>query len=108
MPPATGSTGLLAVTVTASGLGNAVLAHCGLRRAAGDRREGEPLALERADVGIGRVERLAALVGRDAADERACADGGATGQESHGLGQPCRSYPDAESTGSVTPTMLPF
>ena len=87
-PPATGSTGLLAVTVTARGLGNAVSSDRGLWRAPGHQRDGEPMALERADVGIGRIKRFAALVGRDSAHERACADGGATGQESHGLGLP--------------------
>ena len=49
-PPSTGSTGLLAVTVTASGLANDVPMAVGLRRAAGDGREGEALALEGADV----------------------------------------------------------
>ena len=47
-PPSTGSTELLAVTVTASGLANArSAAVCG---AAGDGRSGEALALEGADV----------------------------------------------------------
>ena len=49
-PPSTGSTGLLAVTVTASGLANAVPTMRRLRRAAGDGRDREALALEGADV----------------------------------------------------------
>ena len=61
-PPSTGSTGLLAVTVTASGLANGVPICRSLRGAAGDRREGEALALEGADVhgadgGPGRAGR---------------------------------------------------
>ena len=64
-PPSTGSTGLLAATVTASGLANASADGGGLGGAAGDGGEREPLALEGADVGVGRVERLAALVGGD-------------------------------------------
>ena len=70
------------------GIGKCGLVHRGLWRAPGHQRDGESLALERADVGIGRIERFAALVGRDSAHERACAQGGATGQESHGLGLP--------------------
>ena len=66
-PPATGSAGLLAVTVTASGLAKAVAGRRGLRRAAGDRRQGESLALEGADVDRAAHDpRLAALVGGDA------------------------------------------
>ena len=53
-----------------------------------DRREREPLALEGADVGIGRVEGLAALVGGDAGDGDARADGRAAGEQGHGLGRP--------------------
>ena len=70
------------------GIGKCGLIHRGLWRAPGHQRDGESLALESADVGIGRIKRFAALVGRDSAHGRACADGGATGQESHGLGLP--------------------
>ena len=49
-PPSTGSTGLLAVTVTASGLVNGVAVVRRLRGAAGDGGDGEALALEGADV----------------------------------------------------------
>ena len=69
-PPLTGSTGLLAVTVTASGLANGVpmFAVCGVLPAT--TREGEALALEGADVD-GADPAQAALVGGG--------DAGATG-----------------------------
>ena len=87
VPPATGSSGLLAVTTTASGLAKAVpsVVCWGVLPATG--RERETLALEGADIGW-RVERLATLVGRDAADGRAGADGRAAGKQCDGLGRP--------------------
>ena len=61
-PPSTGSTGLMAVTVTASGLANAVSDPGRLRGAAGGGREREALALEGADVDAARP-RQTPLVG---------------------------------------------
>ena len=46
------------------------------------------IGLEGTDVGLGRVEREAALVGGEAGDGNALADGGAAGAEGHGLGRP--------------------
>ena len=87
-PPATGSTGSLAVTVTARGAANAVVVDRALRRAAGDRRQGEPLALEGPDVdGVVHDPRLAALVGADPEGDQAGAagvDGEAAGEQGHG------------------------
>ena len=91
-PPATGSAALLAETETASGLAKVVPARRALRRAAGDRRQGESLALEGADVD-GAVDdpRLAALVGMDSGRDQAVAagiDGGAAGEQGHGRRRP--------------------
>ena len=87
MPPFTGSTGLFAVTVTASGCTNAapMADDCGVLPATG--REREALALEGADVRAGRVERKAALVGGDARDRDADAQGGAAGEQGDRFGR---------------------
>src|SRR5262249_41567546 len=58
-----------------------------LRGAAGDGREGEALALEGADVDA-RAPDVAALVGGAGLRGIALADGGAAGQQGHGLGRP--------------------
>ena len=69
-PPLTGSIGLLAVTVTASGLANGVpmLEVCG--GVAGNDREVEALALKGADVDAANPAQADALVGRG--DAGAC------------------------------------
>ena len=92
-PPATGSSALLAVTVTASGSANPapMSVSCGVLPAR--RRENEPLALERADVGIWRVEKLTTLVGNDSAQGRASAKAGLPGSRAQWLRADHRSSP---------------
>ena len=87
-PPSTGSTGLLAVTVTASGLANAVpmFAVCGVLPATSVRVK--PW-LSKAPMSTPPTRRDAALVGGgDAAGAGAGVDGRAAGQQGHGLGRP--------------------
>ena len=86
-PPLTGSTGLLAVTVTASGLANGVpmLAVCGVLPATGVKVK--PW-LSKAPMSTLPNPAQAALVGRgDAGAVGAGVDGRAAGQQGHGLGR---------------------
>ena len=91
-PPATGSTGLLAATVTASGLANAVpvAVDCGVLPATGVSVN--PWLWKAPMSGLGESSgspRWSVVIGwwcRVVGDARA--DGGAAGEQGHGLGRP--------------------
>ena len=93
-PPAHGLDGIVGHDGDGQGIGERGAGRGGLRGAAGGGSEREALALEGADVGIGRVERLAALVGGDRSGgarvvgDHTRADGRAAGEQGHGLGRP--------------------
>ena len=84
IPPSTGSTALLAVTVTASGLGKGVAAHCLDYGPCRWRAKMNPW-LERVWGWASRAA-LRGAVRRDAANHGACAIAALTGQGGHGLG----------------------
>ena len=84
-PPSTGSTGLLAVTAHGERVGERRADVRSLRRAAGDEREVEALALEGADVDSADPAQSALVSSGDACATGAGVDGRATGQKSHRL-----------------------
>ena len=108
-PPSTGSTGLLAVTVTASGLANAVPmpSICGVLPATGVRVK--PWLSKAPMSGSGVSSGLAALVGGDAGlTAMPGADGRAAGQQGHGLGRPAVVAQRGQAqVGEAGQTMLP-